>query len=118
VTDSLDRVDVLLLSALVIAFILVGLLTLDDYGLAFDETWHFLAGERYLRFRTTFDRSLMDFSRPHPTHNHAQGHPGYDLPDGEPRPAVVNSLSANTHKENVTRACDNANPCPTDSLQR
>lgn len=92
--ESGTRLDVVVCSILVVVFCLVGLLTLDDYGLTFDETWHLFAGDRYFRFWMTFDSSLMDFSRSHPMDNQPEGHPAFDRLDDEPRPAVANTLSA------------------------
>ena len=54
-----DRLDTVIPCLLVLTFCLAGLLTLNHYGLTFDETWHLLAGERYLSFWTTLDRSLV-----------------------------------------------------------
>lgn len=84
-----DRVIALIL---VLAFCLAGLLTLDDYGLTFDETWHLFTADRYFRFWMTFDRSLLDFSRPHPTDNQPDSHPLFERRNNEPRPAVANTL--------------------------
>ena len=87
------RSDTLIGLFLVLAFCFVGLLTLDNYGLTYDETWHLFAGDRYFRYWMTFDRSLTDFSRPHPSDNQPDGHPIFDRRDNEPRPAVADTLS-------------------------
>jgi len=87
-----SRSDRAIASVLVLIFCIVGLLTLDDYGLTFDKTWHLFTADRYFRFWTTFDRSLLDFSQPHPTDDQPESHPVFERRNNEPRPAVANTL--------------------------
>jgi len=84
--------DRLIASILVLTFCLAGLLTLDHYGLTFDETWHLFTADRYFRFWVTFDRTLLDFSQPHPADNQPVNHPVFERRDNEPRSAVANTL--------------------------
>jgi len=87
-----NRSDKAIAWALVLIFCIVGLLTIDDYGLTFDETWHLFTADRYFRFWTTFDRTLLDFSQPHPTDEQPASHPVFERRNNEPRPAVANTL--------------------------
>ena len=72
-TVPASRTDIAVAALIVMLFTLVGLLTIEQYGLTWDEPENLVVGERYLAFFLTGDTTLLDFSRPRPEVDNPDG---------------------------------------------
>lgn len=65
-----DRLAAALIFAL---FVVIGVATIRQYGLTWDEPENLVVGERYVAFFRTGDVTLLDFDRPHPEVDNPDG---------------------------------------------
>jgi len=72
-TIPASRTDFAVAGLVVVLFTVVGLLTIEQYGLTWDEPENLVVGERYLAFFLTRDVTLLDFSRPRPEVDNPDG---------------------------------------------
>jgi len=87
--------DIVSAALLLMAFVVVGLLTIEDYGLTWDELENLVVGERYLAFLTSGDVSALDFGQPRRELDNPDGLHFRGL-DSQVHPPLPNMLAALT----------------------